>query len=131
MGEKVAEFYEVTIDGEIERSSDPDDLGCGLERGVEKRLIGLELLPCIKRAASGREREHRQHADDRVAQSRLSSPAGGAGLPVGTGQRPQRRQPGPLRRDLDQVGRRERRDPVPCARDRGLAGVIRRHRPSR
>jgi hypothetical protein len=37
MGEKVAEFYEVTIDGEIERSSDPDDLGCGLERGVEKR----------------------------------------------------------------------------------------------
>jgi hypothetical protein len=118
MGEKVAEFYEVTIDGEIERSSDPDDLGCGLERGVEKRLIGLELLPCIKRAASGREREHRQHADDRVAQSRLSSPAGGAGLPVGTGQRPQRRQPGPLRRDLDQVGRRERRDPVPRARSR-------------
>jgi hypothetical protein len=57
MGEKVAEFYEVTIDavyGEAKprdqrsvgrdrawrylRSSDPDDLGCGLERGVEKQL---------------------------------------------------------------------------------------------
>jgi hypothetical protein len=46
----------------------------------------------------------------------------GAGLPAGTGQRLQRRQPGPLRRDLGQVGRPERRDPVPCARDRGLAG---------